>query len=389
MWSLKRDVNIAMDILLFMVSINFMHLGQLILPVMCLILFIDNKFKFNVNNFKIFAVLCLFGLSFFVFSEKNLYCVMGFTFPMAYYIGSNIQCGDEKNIKKAIFIIALGMISHVLLNFVYDLSLMGMDTFISLPHYDIWTRDSLLTTITAIEYTIPLSLIYYLTIYEDNKKIKYGFLLAIVLMMIYDFALGRRTPILMLFVSLFVSFILDNFILGKKKIVKSIIIIFIALIVLLALVICMSKYNLFGLGEFINSFVIIKKFIWEGLDAERFEIFIDAIKIAPNHLWGKQEISTMLGTLVHELWMDIFDYAGIIPYILMIIYSVYFLVQIYKLYKKNNYSKEIKVLVLTLVSCCIVHMFLEPMMSNATIFLNCVIIIGTVIEKGNLNVEKN
>ena len=118
MWSNKKYINIIINVLLFLMSVNFLHYGQFILPIICLILFIDNEFKFKVSNIKLFILFCLFGITFCLFSYKlGFYCVMGFCFPMAYYIGSNLKDVNEENIKKIIYIITLGMCVHVILNF--------------------------------------------------------------------------------------------------------------------------------------------------------------------------------------------------------------------------------------------------------------------------------
>ncbi|MDY5653791.1 MAG: hypothetical protein SPK79_08700, partial [Erysipelotrichaceae bacterium] len=102
------------NVLIFCIALNIFHLGQLILPLICLILFIDRKFKFEVSSKIVFIILCLFALTFFGFSFKlGFYSVMGFCLPMAYYIGQNLN-RSEDNIKKLIYIIALGMGVHVL-----------------------------------------------------------------------------------------------------------------------------------------------------------------------------------------------------------------------------------------------------------------------------------
>ena len=104
-WSDNGYIDLIINVLLFMVGINFMHYGQLIFPVICLLLFIDNRLKFKVNDPKVFILLCLFGISFYAFSYKlGFYSVMGFCCPMAYYIGSNIKYPNAGNVKKIILL---------------------------------------------------------------------------------------------------------------------------------------------------------------------------------------------------------------------------------------------------------------------------------------------
>ena len=162
-WSENRKVNRLVIALLFLVSMNFMHYAQIILPVICLILFIDRHFRFKVNNIWVFISLCLFGLTFYIFSNKNdLYCFMGFFCPMAYYIGSNMLEADEKKVRMMIYLLAFGMIFHVLLNFGYDLCIRGIKIFRRNSHLDIWFGDEYPTTQTAVNYTFIIGSIYYI-----------------------------------------------------------------------------------------------------------------------------------------------------------------------------------------------------------------------------------
>ena len=74
-----------------------------------------------MNSPMTFIVLCLFAVSFYAFSYKmGFYSVMGFTLPMAYYIGSNIKDPSEENIKKIIYLFAISMGIHVILNSIIE-----------------------------------------------------------------------------------------------------------------------------------------------------------------------------------------------------------------------------------------------------------------------------
>ena len=120
-WSENKYINLTINVLLFLLGINFMHIGQLFLPIVCFLIFVDRKFRFKVNDPKIFIILCLFAIGFYAFSyQLGFYCVMGFTLPMAYYIGSNMYEPDEDKIRKIIYLFALAMGLHVVLNSIFE-----------------------------------------------------------------------------------------------------------------------------------------------------------------------------------------------------------------------------------------------------------------------------
>ena len=200
MWSEKKAVNISINVLLFLLAINIFHYGQLCLPIICLILFVDNKFRLNIKDIKIFLLLCLFAISFFAFSYKlGFYSVMGFCLPMAYYIGSNLKEANEENVKNVIYILAFGMATHLILNFILEICFWYdriWYLFDKPMHYDIWLFQilkpsdaewgfkvglienvifkSVRTTGTSMNYLMICSCAYYLLFHEKNEKISFN-----------------------------------------------------------------------------------------------------------------------------------------------------------------------------------------------------------------------
>lgn len=383
MWSLNKKVDILVNILIFQIALNYLHYGQLLLIPLCFILFADNGFRFKVNSWFTFIVLCLFGLSFFVFSFKmGFYAVMGFTLPMVYYAGSNVKKTDEDSIKNLIYLIVLGMCVHLILNFGIDIYMKGIKVFDKFTFYDIWTRDVIAPTITAVNYTIPLALFYYVSFYEKSQKLKFIYFALIVIIMVYDISLGRRTPVMMFGVSVACSLFLDLFILkGKRKIPRSLIILALLFVTVVLILMAIVRFDLFGLRAKLQSITIIYKFVLYGIDAERLEIFINAVKLAPDHLWGGQEISAAMDIAVHDVWMDTFDYAGIVPFVFFVIYTVFYIKNCLSLFMKKDLSSSYKLLIITFFVCTGVQMMLEPIMTSSTIFLICTMLTGTVFEK--------
>ena len=109
---------------------NFLHYGQLILPIICFIIFIDRKLQFRVNSPATFIILCLFAVAFYGFSyQLGFYSVMGFTFPMAYYIGSNMLEPNEEKVKKVIYLLGIAMGFHIILNAIYEYAHHGRYAF--------------------------------------------------------------------------------------------------------------------------------------------------------------------------------------------------------------------------------------------------------------------
>lgn len=384
-WSDNRKLEIAINILLFLVAINFLHYGQLLLPFICLLLFIDNKYKFNVKNKAIFILLCLFGLAFFAFSYKlGFYSVMGFCMPMSYYIGTNIKNPSKENIKKLIYLLAYGMIAHIFLNIVCSYMMLGDKIFLNQGHYDVWTKTKLAATAIAVNYVFLIGCMYYNIFYEKNKKLKTVTCAFFIIAIIYNLFLGRRTPIFILLISFVLSGFVDIVIYRKSKRLLRIASIVLLSILFFSVLLCFAYTYLANqeIKDRIIALVLVKKFINEGLSSGRLEILIDTIKLMPLHLWGGEEISTIIGIRPHDLLTDIYNYAGIIPFVIMMICSTYGIITVYKTIKENN-DIEFKLLLIPLFTAILLQMMLEPVMTGSSLFLINVIILISSLEKHN------
>lgn len=381
-WSENKYINLTINVLLFLVAINFMHYAQIFVPIICLIILINNKFKFKVNNKIVFIILCLFGLSFLYFDRyEGFFSLIGLFFPMAYYIGSNIIEPSEEKIIKIIYIFTFGMLCHIILNFACDFFIRGLECFSKNSHFDIWTLDEYPTTQTATNYVLIIGIIYYIFVYESNKKIRTLGIISFVISIIYLIALGRRTPIFMLTIVVILSFVLDALVF--KNINKYSIIMLILLFIMFAfgvLLFFTYKYNLFGMGSVVEHLGIVRKFISVAFYTPRAELIKNTLLLAPKHLFGGREISQILDLGPHELWLDIFDAAGIIPYIIIVAFSIYCLIVIIKIILDRTYSKSYRLLSSSLLLSITIQLFMEPVLSGTSSILLCIIIIISCLE---------
>ena len=406
MWSNNKIINITINVLLFCVGINIFHYGQLLLPVICLILFIENGFRFRVNDYKTFIVLCLFAISFFAFSyQLGFYCVMGFCLPMAYYIGSNLKKTSEENVRKVIYIIAFGMAMHMILNFFLELYFWhGRLSYLfnKISHYDIWLFNTdpntieqyegnvifpnvqfirVRTTATSMNYIMLSSVIYYLVKYEKNRVFKYIGLVLFTVSSVYCLALGRRTTLFILLISVLTALLMEiknrnaNF--NLRFLIKAVSIIGFLTILLIVFI----TFNVFGIKDILMNLSIVNKLIRQGFKTERFEILLKSISLAPKYPFGGQKISAETGSVIHDLWGDIYDYAGIVPYILMLIYSAGVFKVFMKIQKNKIINNNQKLLYIVWFISSSLIMFIEPVFTGASIYLICYVIIASLVEK--------
>ena len=377
----KTKTDIFFSVCIVLLAMYFLHFSQFLLPLMCLAMFVKNSFILDVKNKFVFVLLCLFGISFFLFSYKlGFYSTMGFCLPMAYYIGQNLEKHTSLDFKKVVYLVALGMCIHVLLNFAYDFYIYGPSVVIHRSHYDVWLRDKVNTPTTAVNYVIPTSCVYYFLFREDNKKIKYGFSLMYIVMIIYNIFLGRRTPLLMLGIVMVFGLLIECV---ERKRIKPLLIFFgivsgVALILFILVV-----TNLNGFGDMFFSLHIVSKFVVFGLDADRLEILLEAAKYMPKYLWGGQNISNIIGIQIHDLWTDIYDFAGVVPFVLIVIYFVCCIKNLIQTLLNKHNENNLKILAVFVFVCCLIQMLLEPIMTGSSIFFISFVLIFALLDAHN------
>ncbi len=383
-WSENKFVDLSVNCLLFLVGVNFMHYGQLFLPLICLILFIDNKLQFRVNSPIVFVILCLFGVSFYGFSyQLGFYSVMGFTLPMAYYIGSNLRKKDTESVRKVIYLLALSMATHVILNSVYELIVHELNGFLySSSHYDIWTRQKKTSTMIAIDLDILIACLYFLLVHEKDRRAKAICISFFVLGMSYLIIIGRRTQTILLMMVLLGSFLYESLYLKtiNKKQSRTFIWIIAAVLAIFLAGFLFYFFDLFGMQLIMEEFRIVQKLKESLIGDQRFEALFQFISLMPGYLFGGQKISGILELEAHNFWLDVYDFAGIVPLILISIYSIYCLMIMIKIIRNDKTYGPFVLLTLGVLICLFVQLNLEPAMTGASVFVIVSLIICTLLE---------
>ena len=309
---------------------------------------------------------------------------MGFTLPMAYYVGSNMYEPNEEKIKKLIYLFAISMSLHVILNAIYEYIVHGHHGFfMSTTHFDVWTREKISNTATAINADILVGCLYYLLFHEKDKKMKSILFVLAILSLFYLVVIGRRTPVMMIFLEFVISFLYETRYLKNSslKLKKGFYGISVFVLIIVSLLAIIYSFNLFNAKSLLEEYHIIQKFTKGFINDQRFELYFGSFKLMPKYLWGGQEISNILGEQVHDFWIDIYDYAGIITCAIMIVYSIMYFMNVLIVLKSSLFSNDFKILSLGVFFCIILQMFLEPIMTGASLFLIVGIIINALTER--------
>ena len=267
------------------------------------------------------------------------------------------------------------MCAHLLLNFYYDYTVLGSELLLRNSHYDFWTRGYVAANTTSVNLIMIISAIYYILFFEKDRRLRITGIVLFFAALSYDLALGKRMPIFIMVLCLVLCVLFDIvFVQKNKKFILVLVIPALGLILLLVL----YFINFLGLKDIMDDIRLVIKIKAGFFDFDRVKILLWALPYFPKYLWGGQKISSAIGIQIHELWLDVYDYAGLPSYILLMIYTFIYLRDIWNVLKKASVSKPFKLLIVSFVFCAACVMLLEPVMTGSSLFLICVIMIGTM-----------
>ena len=171
-----------------------------------------------------------------------------------------------------------------------------------------------------------------------------------------------------------ISFAFDSLLVSRKRITIGSILA--GLFVIVGSVVTIFVFWRFNLFNFANL-KIVRKFLEMGLRAERLIIYSWGFPLLGTHLWGGQEISKIIGIQFHDLFFDIYDYAGIISFALVIALVVMLLIGVVRGLKKVD--KKIRIMAITVTVIILTTFFIEPVMTGESLYLICCLLIFSAI----------
>lgn len=348
----------------------------------------QNKKLTTINSMN-FIILVLFSITYAIIS-----CIHGLgslsliVVPwVSYYLGA-IICKEQKSENKiinCILAIAVGFAVHAILNFIYALIVSGGGR----NTIDIWTNESTAATVQGTLLVMIESLLCYILMYEKNIKRRIVLIALFVASVLYNIKIGTRTTLLICFI-VTVGVIILNLVMSKekekKKMLKKIGIIVIIISVVIMLICIIYALDIFNMQEKINDIELVKRFInrqeTNNSDSDRIKAIIAALSQTFDHPFGGDKMHIGKIKYAHNLWLDVNRVAGLIPFILIIIYTVLIIKNIIIILKSKEFSKSYKTLVFSIYLGVLINFAVEPILESATyIFIMFCMINGMVDTK--------
>lgn len=316
-------------IILFLYSFGFLGLDKylgLLLFFSIFIIVLKNNYLIRITNELVILTMCFFTYIIiysyhFQISLENIYNL--FIMPiLSYVIGIMIVCTKDKgiNIRQYVIVMYLGLFVHGILNMTKFNSNEINVRIIN----DFWSGTERTATLQGVYFTMAVSLLFYCLFIlriKRNYILKPILLISIILSILSTLNTASRTLFLILAISFIANIILYGYL--NKNNIKNIL--KILLIICISVIVGLTIYftNFLGIKDSLEKSPLYKRqeIIEEtGYKEPRFNMYKEVISQLNKSPLGGKKIEISL-KYAHNLWLDVALMVGVIPFVLIIIYS--------------------------------------------------------------------
>lgn len=299
-----------------------------------------------------------------MYKSRLIVCALSFcvVLLLTYFAGYTFVYANKKRpiqtIKAGLAAIAVGCVTHAVLNSVINLGVMRESI------QDIFAGGMAATNLGASN-TFLFALLPCLLI-TKRKRIKIIGLVFVAIGLVYSFILGTRTQLF----ALIILSILCFFIYVRRKyrrglplkvILKWVLWVGGVFLILFAVI----HWDIGGLKtKFLGSNIVLRygynRLSTQASDDVRFQRFLDGIA----NLYERPLGGNMMSGYYHNYWLDIGRVAGVIPVAMTVIADIIFISHMFAIFKNITVDEEVRYALLGIYVAFMLNFMMEPIMDG-------------------------
>ena len=350
--------------LLFLSSMNlFAKSFYFVFAAFIVLLLLGKKIRVNLDV----LLLLMFSLTYAVFAglyHNVLSFLRVFAMPLCYLLGINFfenrdwnstdnNLVDRKTVT-AICIPAMGAFAHYCINYLTNSQSAYRNTI------DIWIGESLSATGQACLAIIAVGVFLYISFEKHNMIYKILSVIGLIIILLYNLVLGGRALLLILSTEFVIAFIWS--LIHSKNNNKKVKLTLLLLLIFIAFALVYS-FDIYGLRTMILGSNLSQRFETSSfLSDSRIYFKLEYLKHMLEYPFGGGHIFNAVGQYAHELYLDVYSDAGIIPFILVLIFITVSVVRIVLYSKTENIPAETRLLMLLSNVSILITFWMEPIM---------------------------
>lgn len=319
-------VQVLALLILIAFGVNFAGLGLWILIGGCVALFFLKR-DLIIPNTSQFIVVLMFAISYPTCSvifggltEQAVYLwVISVAIISAYLMGWNWRkLFPDATASSVMILFGLSFAAHGLLNYFYSLQLGVGDSGFC---YDFWSKSNSASTAQGVLFTPLISVIWIVLLQHRSPYLKATSFITLLFAVRYNFMLGGRSFLLLLALAAFTYLILKLSFSAESTgdAIKNLLTVFFLLILILYL----YQKNAFDLKSTFENSYMAHRFKYQSVaEDDRATRWVYYASHFNQGIFGGNRISISSGYgYAHNLWLDVFDQAGFIPFLLLLMLS--------------------------------------------------------------------
>lgn len=324
-----------------------------------------------------FYTLALFGFFYFLIGEFSIQGILYyFVCPLLAYLAGwviiDVRSDEiEITIRKVIIAILLGFAIHAFLNYSINIGHQRWEL------QDYFTGNIRGATGSGCINTLALSLMAYIIVIEKKKLNKIIGLGCTVVSILYAFLLGTRTQFIILFA---VSFVFLVSYLFEKYGLKSAAILTAIVLILVGAAFYLYTNNIFGIKVYVDTSNLMARYqVGSGLqtaDSYRTSSVLRGLDNLLNYPLGGLKATSYY----HNLWLDVGRVAGILPFVLMVAYTVMINTHVIQIIKSKKIDGWMRYLIMCVYLGIQINFFVEPVLEGLLDFFLIFTLINGMVE---------
>ena len=322
---------------------------------------------------------CLFFV--FVFSWSGAFSTIKiFVVPLIWLVGYNMsEARSMRDIFRVITILAFAMAFHALLNYFYNIRIGTI--FSTGRSDDIWSGELSGATGQAMNYAMFTSISFWLIFTQPKRRLRFVSAAVLLCGILHMIQMGNRTSLLLVGISAGLNLLI---IFTKRRNARQSGIMLVLLMAVIAVCVVLYMRDAWGLRSYIEGSYLFyridryRKSFFAIIENSRFSHKGEYIRQMPGYLWGGTKLrNEVVGTYAHDLWLDIFDEAGILTLTALLAYTIGAFGRIWKVRKVFDVSEGEATCLISYAVILLAQFFVEPIWQGAPmLFCSFVLVDG-------------
>lgn len=361
------------QVLIFLYANNFFQMANYLGAIMLLLYIWNRRFVVLLPLNREFFVLVFASLSYLLLYVRNYgrpetsTLVLRYFMPfILFYLGMMHVEGKEDKLVKLSMCAALGTFFHGLMNILKNRNL-DILSVASRQYQDVY-GGAISGTLQNLLFLLPCSLLAVFVFGVKNKSKWLGIMMALT-GVFGSIANASRT---MIVVTVIIFAGMTFLYLWMNGSFSSTVVRWLGFVIAIVTAVLLILWlDLFSVYEWFSQTALGRRSTISAsghtvVDNIRWTYALDILKMLPSNLLGGINYSNY----AHNLWIDVAKEAGIIPFVLYILFFVDVWATAIKCYFNKNLSQICRLLIVSIISACTLTFFTEPIMQGAPLIFS-------------------